>query len=85
MLCDVGYLFGRKVFENPESVGVWKRKGDIGPKECLSELASDIFGLLLLCDGDELHRRNQLLSLEKSGPENDIKGVDHKALFLDDG
>ena len=51
----------------------------------MSKLTSNIFGLLLLCDRDELHRRNQLLSLEKSGPENYFKGMDQQALFMDDG
>ena len=51
----------------------------------MPELASNIPWLLLLRDGNELHRRDQLFSLEKSCPQNHFQRVDHQAVLLDAG
>lgn len=58
MLCDVGHLLGWEVPEDSKPIGIRECKGNTGPKECMPEPASDIFGLLLLRDGYELHWRD---------------------------
>lgn len=48
------------------------------------KLTRNIYGVLLLRDGNELHRLNKLFSLEEYGLKDNIKGINNKTLFMDD-